>query len=441
MKVFLFDDDPKKHKALDGLLNMANISLANRIAGISLVSGFNQLPDRRAPLANPQLLWETLNLPESLYLIDLNLIDQDDLAITASARVFQDLVKPEQVRNEFERFWATIPHDLLKKNFELALKLICACRAVRRPFMMVTTEGSQGTVAALKRCRLIEDSSMIPEIGPEDPNDEEARKFAEALVRLIDPVRALRAKTAQWFSTHDPDDWSTCPTHGFPEDGQDGRLACAALAVLARTVFPWFPEGAFSNLESAKAFHGILKTFCGDAALWSGGNHPLSLGGAYLLLLYAIQFRHSEYLKANRDVFLVDFKAFVDRDGDLLPFLPHQPRGFAEVTFRALFNVFVEVATVKETTRCAIRSIVFDPQSGCVEAVLLWDPVQRKKLSDTSLATLLEGMNHDGHFHLQASRTSGLLLRFVLASQVRENGFGATGRVIMENNGLFKLCP
>ena len=444
MKIFLLDDTPAKHEALPFGLTAVNEQMKARgLPGMHISAGFETAHEAIDALADAPKLWQLLHCPDALFLIDLKLIDQDpeNPRFFNSAREFTKLIAPKEVSDEFDRLYTTTPPAERKNDTVLSLKLICAAKALKKPFIMVSTLGEYGTIQALTRCKLVDDNVILPET--DDPAA--FGDFAEHILQHLDPITSLRAKTEGWFSGHEAHHWQTGPTHGFFDGNPGGELGLQRLPALVRSVFPWFPETPFPDVAAASAFHQALKTFCGGGgAQWSGGRHRLSLGGAYLLLLYAMQTRHAESLYESPGKFLLDFRDLLDRQSVLRPFLPEQPPLFAEVTFRALFSLFLGIVTNEDSKSCAISSIGFERDSGAVRVVLTWSPAHTQRLAERAAETIgqgFHGLRDNGTFRFSTAQTSGAMLRFVLASQVRERGFGAPGRVIIEGNGLLRLCP
>jgi hypothetical protein len=275
-----------------------------------------------------------------------------------------------------------------------------------------------------------------------------------------DYLKGLEETTRSWFTMNCGAGWNGFEDHGpphnlptgdnTPEDFLENYGACVLKAVPLLTL-----EAA--TIESLLPLHEALESFVGAYAEWMGGNladRPLSLAGAYCLLLSAM---HRRVPKGTDLSFLsiADWSCFYRRwnkDKDeytregLHRFLPRQEQDTARICVRLLFDIFSALATVKNAPEeCGIAG--FDPPTAdkpWFRLKLNWCGLD--KFSDKShgllTAALTDSLSPKVQSEEERSNSevlpkgnlAGLMMRFALASQVSKAGFGAYGLLRLEKD-------
>jgi len=165
------------------------------------------------------------------------------------------------------------------------------------------------------------------------------------------------------------------------------------------------------------------------------GDRPLSLVGAYLVFLVAIQQHAPDHVG---DYIVDDWtKFFVSKDDQVcyaknaMPFIALQPQEAAKRTVQSLYELLSALivrgdyfglkgfqSPAKDSPRFGIH--------------LSWDPSDVEDLASSVCRAVNDMVDHSKP--LAGEKAAGKLLRFVLASQAASDGFGPRGGIWLESN-------
>jgi hypothetical protein len=177
------------------------------------------------------------------------------------------------------------------------------------------------------------------------------------------------------------------------------------------------------------------------------GLHPqysLCLGGACLIFLIALAQRsNADAARFAR----VDWTRFVSPNGTPVAFVAPQGPPAADRTVHALFDVFAAIVSRKPdwgdqgTAGLGVTDIEFpDKGKPYFRLKLAWTDPQREGFTSAMNNAIQLGLTSStGTIGLPPGKTTGLFLRLLLATQVRTEGFGATGAVVMQPDGWLRV--
>jgi hypothetical protein len=432
MRVYFFDDREAKQESFLKALSLTN-RLAQKASGIEgqFSDGFEGAGTKilKQPGA---LLRAATSGSDAVCLIDLDFPEH----FQVTAQIWESI--PATRHAEVERLFLQLKEAPgYDKNFSLGVTLLCVCFVWKTPAIIVSTRGFAGLIASIVALGAL-GNIVWPDDKGLSEDDPRIRQVAEILLGFIEPLTAIEAKTGTWFQYYD---WQP---GALPHDYQVVGSTPERHMEVVRQVFPWFPrswwgvgaseETAAENESRIVDLHETLKTLCGHYASWmaASSGRPLSIGGAYLLLLLAMkqQFPNWPTKARESDIFVPAMSLFPLQRW----FLPPQEHDDAKRTVTALFSLFRMIIPVKDTlpAECAIEKIsLLSDQSG-FRVRLGWTESQRKAMGE-ALSSHIK--NNEDMVRTPSGKVIGALLRFNAASQVSKGGFGSPGTVFLSANG------
>jgi hypothetical protein len=452
--MYMIDDIDIKHRNFFHVLEaVKGLREESGLGDIEIASGFADATSGLTALQDPARLFEIIKDQDAILLIDLDMPGTKSTADDLLSLL--DSAEPGY-RKRVELEYSRIEDQHRLDNYHLAFVLLSICRSNHSPCLLVTTVAKAKTVDHLLKIGLAQKSaSYFPDQTELSKDAESIQTVARDLIGLMNPLTVLADRTRLWFAS------SSWIGDNLPHDvtfpgakNIDDTLAAKHRSAV-RKVFSWFPDHWWMRKDSSgnvlsefdqeaiQSLHRCLKTVCGSSARWTGGEKDLNLGGAYLLFLIAIR-QQFPLLTAGPRYYLPDFCSLMGDAGKPLPFLPGQWQPDAAATTRSLFDLFGEISVLKDSNprKCSVQWIA-GPQRGShsFTALLDWSTDQRKDFGSALSNHIRAGTDVTGleAIKLPRGKAVGSLLRFVVNSQMRTEGFGALGSISLADDGILQV--
>lgn len=447
MKIYLVDDVQGKHETLHLVLERIQSLAGDASPPLDLGFKYEELLVNWGIDYPPAVLKSALDDENSLFLIDLSM----PRTARRADRLLDEFATC-QFYKEVSGAFARLPSKLRRDDYKLAMMLLLLCDRLGRRCLIVSNLAPYLDVKKASEWFELPRNITIPET-PEDRVPEEMDEIARLLFREIqsrDPLDTLTRETSAWFAERDYVSPARSfrvkfPATEFPATSRKIEEELEIHRTSVQRVFPWFPNRWWESIEKASAVHESLKTLCGSSARWMGGELDLSLGGAYLLLLYAIKREFLDLDLSSSGLLADDCCCFFRTHGRMripIAFLPPQVQEDSERTLRSLFDFFSHVIHLKDSNppRCAVKAIDF-PGSGekSFECRLDWTSSQRSEMGKCLAQSIRDANSGSAVLPIPEAKTTGGLLRFVLSSQVRTEGFGPIGTISLDDLGRFRV--
>lgn len=470
--VYMIEDKKEKQACFIKVLDYAN-----RLApGLGFKEGFSEgfgrepVAARKASLT-PARLWEALEDEKGIYLVDLDLEDSGEgPSVKGFLDRFDDESDPDYVAvsEQFaELREANARNPIVAtalEKFDVAVHILLYCKQKQKPTLLVSTQPRGDFISAVRRLNLATSADDgFPSWDPDKNSVPEPtlNQWAQLILALPDPLNRVRGSTDTWFSRKFDAGWRSLKEDGLPHDMNGWtRVSVEQHRDYVKSVFPRFPDQWWGDKTKASALHECLKTVVGAHAQWMGhiGDKPLSLGGAYLLFLLALWQKSSE----STNMFLVkDWTCFMtlkNTKRSPVAFLGYQEDSeSAEWSVRSLYEFFLHMICLKDGRTLGLSSLK-PPEKGkpYFSLKLKWPDEDfrqiagglRTKVGDVFKVSRqgqialheeddIASENEQGradYLALPKSKTVGAFLRFLVASQIRDRGFGAKGAIRLEND-------
>lgn len=440
--VYMIEDLEDKQACFLRILEYANALAKDAGLSESFEPGFSSVPkDAREAALRSADLWKALEDDRGIYLIDLDLVSADESFLdrfdTDEDAVYSEV---NACYEELRKTQAT--KTLVSKaldDYAIAVHILLYCKLKRKPALLVSTQPSAALVSEVRRLNL---ATSANETFPQDPNNlepETVDTWARLLLGLSDPLNRIKGLTSGWFAKKKGVEWRNFREDGLPHD-PDGwkEIDISGHRDHVSSVFPNFPQRWWDDELKATALHECLKTAIGAHAQWMGRFHdkPLSLGGAYLFFLLALWQKHP----SMKDEFLVDdWTCFctVTPNKKVVPhsFLGYQHPECAERSVRSLYEFFLSIVDLGDGQTIGLSEFI-PPRKGrpyfCLR--LNWSPEDFRKIAIELQTKIEEGFKNQAGLALPQGKTVGAFLRFLVASQIRDRGFGAKGVLCIDDD-------
>lgn len=455
--VYMIDDGETKQACFLQILDHVNKLAPDYGFRNGFSEGFGRDPVEARKLAlTPERLWKALEDEKGIYLVDLELIaaSGEDLNVEGFLDAFDSTTDPlfsDISKCYKELLYANATKPVVLKaleRFVVAVHILLYCRAKNKPTLLVSIQPGGGLIPAIKDLNL---ATLAGEQFPSwDPNEypissQEIERWAQLILSLPNPLDRVKSQTSNWFSEKFDGGWRSLEEDGLPHN-TDGwtKVTIEQHRDFVRGVFPHFPDKWWENKVKADALHQCLKTIVGAHAQWMGnyGDHYLSLGGAYLLFLLALWQKFPEqseqFLVSDWTCFctLISERGKKNSKMEPLPFLGNQQdQEVANWSVRSLYDFFVNIVTLEDGVTLGISN--FSPPTKdkpYFSLKLLWSPENFQKFAGGIQSKIGDAFRGKDHVKFPKGKSVTSLLRFLVASQIRDSGFGAKGTIRLEDD-------
>lgn len=436
MNIYLIDNNKPKRECLPEILRQLN---AGEGSQSSFRDGFVACGGAEQALDDAHALRRAAeDRREGVCLIDCSMPGMGTIVNSILDYLADEVQKGNELYSGLCSEWNTLAKSgkvLAAYQLGLLLTMICIKNGTR-----VLTISTAGSIEGVKQ---FEDLGVLN--CPYFPDQASPQNVVAQLVRMIrslgDIVSNFREATRGWFLPGiGVSDRPARPLHDFDPGRKEEHKE------IVKGVWHWIPDSWCKEAESANRLHSTLKSTCGESVRWmseAGGKRPLSIGGAYLLLLMTLENHFDGWVKRHSEsVSDVFTKSNAEKLSN--PLFPMQPQEAAHIGVRSLVAFYEEVVRTKGTAEEAIKRISFVPGFAGFKVELRWDATRApaNASESPSLASVGQevfGELASGREEIALPERAKLIRRFLdllSALQISEDGVGSAGTVFIRGRTL-----